>query len=84
MRDSLLGFCQPCGDGLAHPVERDFLEFAVAVELSDLIGVRAARQRRRRLRVGRGLVFAFRLDGLRILHIRLHDSPMRARPLERG
>ena len=63
MRDGLLGFGQPRGDGLAHAVERHFLVVDALVERLDLRGRRARRHcgpgrasraaRDRRLDVGR-------------------------------
>ena len=43
MRDGLLRLHQPGGDGLAHAVERHFLERHVAIERQHLGGRRAAR-----------------------------------------
>ena len=69
MRDGLLRLHQPRGDGLAHAVERHFLERHVAIERQHLGRRRTARHgsARARLRGGR------RLDVAR------DDAPMRAR-----
>ena len=86
MRDGLFRFRKARGDGFAHVVERNLLEGPVAVELLDLIGARALRQRGGGFRcIGLGRIL-FRRGGLRfrVLDIGFHDPAFRTCSLDLG